>query len=222
MTNTIDTTSSEVPDSRVEPAAVDPERVELDTPAAALTVEDMAFGTDGEGPGSGSQPGGPGRSAAGLAKGVLESALAVELDEHLICGPYDPAGHHSGNSRSGSRPKTVLTDMGPVQIEVPQDRAGTFDPMVVPKRRRRLGRADALVCSLSAKGLTQGEICAHLAEIFGAEVSKETITRITDRVLESMSDWQNRPLDRRVYPVMFIDAIVVKIRDGQVANRLSA
>ena len=90
--------------------------------------------------------------------------------------------------------------------------------MIVPKRRRRLYGVDALVCSSPAKGLTHGEISAHLGEIYGASVSKETITRITDRILESMSDWQNRPLDP-VYPVIFIDAIVVKIREGQVANR---
>ena len=112
----------------------------------------------------------------------------------------------------------MLTEIGPIALEVPRDRAGSFEPVIVPKRRRRLHGVDALVCSLSAKGLTHGEICAHLAEIYGAQVSKETITRITDRVLEGMTEWQNRPLDS-VYPVIFIDAIVVKIREGQVANR---
>lgn len=161
---------------------------------------------------------GPGGLLAGLAKTVLESALEAELDEELGYGPYDPAGHHSGNSRNGTRPKTVLTDIGPINLDVPRDRAGTFEPVIVRKRQRRLDGVDSLVCSLSAKGLTHGEICAHLAEVYGAEVSKETISRITDRVLEGMIDWQNRPLDP-VYPVIFIDAIVVKIRDGQVANR---
>jgi putative transposase len=161
---------------------------------------------------------GPGGLLSGLTKTVLESALEGELTEHVGYEPYDPAGHHSGNSRNGTRKKTVLTEIGPVELEVPRDRAGTFEPIIVPKRRRRLNGVDALVCSLSAKGLTHGEISAHLAEIYGAKVSKETITRITDRVLEGMVEWQNRPLDR-VYPVLFIDAIVVKIRDGQVANR---
>jgi putative transposase len=150
---------------------------------------------------------GPGGLLAGLTKTVLESALEGEMTEHLGYDPYDPAGHHSGNSRNGTRKKTVLTEIGPIELEVPRDRAGSFEPVIVPKRRRRLNGVDALVCSLSAKGLTHGEICAHLAEIYGAEVSKETITRITDRVLEGMSEWQNRPLDA-VYPVMFIDAIV--------------
>jgi putative transposase len=161
---------------------------------------------------------GPGGLLSGLTKTVLESALEGELSEHLGYDPYDSAGHHSGNSRNGVRKKTVLTEIGPVELEVPRDRAGTFEPVIVPKRRRRLNGVDALVCSLSAKGLTHGEICAHLAEIYGAQVSKETITRITDRVLEGMVEWQNRPLDR-VYPVIFVDAIFVKIREGQVANR---
>ena len=101
-----------------------------------------------------------------------------------VRGSDDPAGHHSGNSRNGPRPKTVLTDIGPIELEVPRDRAGTFEPVIVPKRRRRLGGVDHLVCSLSARGLTDGEICAHLAEVYGARVSKETITQITDRVME--------------------------------------
>jgi putative transposase len=161
---------------------------------------------------------GPGGLLSGLTKTALESMLEGELTEHVGYEPYDPAGHHSGNSRNGTRKKTVLTEVGPVELDVPRDRAGTFEPIVVPKRRRRLNGVDALVCSLSAKGLTHGEISAHLAEIYGARVSKETISRITDRVVEGMVAWQNRPLDA-VYPVMFIDAVNVKVREGQVANR---
>jgi transposase-like protein len=161
---------------------------------------------------------GPGGLLAGLTKTLLESALDGELSEHLGYDPYEAAGHNSGNSRNGTRKKTVLTDIGPIELEVPRDWAGTFEPVIVPKRRRRLNGVDALVCSLSAKGLTHGEICAHLREIYGAEISKESISRITDRVLEGMSEWQNRPLDA-MYPVIFIDALYVKIREGQVANR---
>ena len=138
---------------------------------------------------------GPGGLLSGLTKTVLETSLEAELTEHLGYEPYDPTGHHSGNSRNGTRTKTVLTEIGPVGIEVPRDRAGSFEPVIVPKRRRRLNGVDALVCSLSARGLTHGEISAHFAEVYGASVSKETVTRITDRVMESMSDWQNRPLD---------------------------
>ena len=136
---------------------------------------------------------GPGGLLAGLTKTLLESALDGELSEHLGYDPYEVAGHNSGNSRNGTRKKTVLTDIGPIELEVPRDRAGTFEPVIVPKRRRRLNGVDALVCSLSAKGLTHGEICAHLREIYGAEISKESISRITDRVLEGMSEWQTGP-----------------------------
>jgi putative transposase len=161
---------------------------------------------------------GPGGLLSGLTKRVLEAALEAELTEHVGYEAHHRAGHNSGNSRNGTRSKTVITDVGPVQIDVPRDRAGSFEPVIVPKRVRRLGGVDQMVLSLSAKGLTHGEISAHLEEIYGAKVSKETITRITDSVIETMVEWQNRPLDE-VYPVMFIDAIHVKIRDGQVANR---
>jgi putative transposase len=161
---------------------------------------------------------GPGGLLADLTKRVLEAMLEGELTDHVGYEPYDPAGHHSGNSRNGTRSKTVITEIGPIELDVPRDRAGTFAPTVVPKRHRRLGGVDKMVLSLSAKGLTHGEISAHLEDIYGAKVSKETVTRITDGVVETMVEWQNRPLDS-VYPVMFIDAIHVKIREGQVANR---
>ena len=161
---------------------------------------------------------GPGGLLAELTRRVLEAGLEAELTEHVGYAPYDPAGHHSGNSRNGTRSKTVITDVGPVEIAVPRDRAGTFEPVLVPKRKRRLGGVDEMVLALSAKGLTHGEISSFLAEVYGASVSKETITRITNSVIEAMSEWQNRPLER-VYPVVFIDAIHVKIREGQVTNR---
>jgi putative transposase len=153
-----------------------------------------------------------------LTKRVLESALDGEITDHLGYDKHDPAGKNSGNSHNGNRSKTVLTDVGPVEVSVPRDVAGTFEPQIVKKRQRRLSGVDEMVLSLSAKGLTHGEISAHLAEVYGAQVSKTTITTITDKVMEGMADWQNRPLDP-VYPVVFIDAINVKIRDGQVANR---
>ena len=153
-----------------------------------------------------------------LTKVVVESALEGELDDHLGYGKHDPAGRDGGNSRNGKRGKTVLTEAGPVSIEVPRDREGSFEPQLVKKRQRRLTGLDDLVISLSAKGLTHGEICAHLAEVYGASVSKQTISTITDRVIEGMAEWQSRPLDS-VYPVIFIDAVNVKIRDGNVANR---
>ena len=161
---------------------------------------------------------GPGGLLSGLTKTVLEAALEAELTDHLGYEKHDPAGRNGANSRNGARSKTVITEVGPVELDVPRDRDGTFEPKIVPKRARRLSGVDELVVSLVAKGLTTGEVQAHLAEVYGAQVSRETISKITDQVLERMAEWQSRPLER-VYPVLFIDAIFVKVRDGQVANR---
>src|SRR6266699_3551819 len=161
---------------------------------------------------------GPGGLLAGLTKTVLETALEAELDEHLGYAKHAVEGRDKGNSRNGSRSKTLLTEVGEVEIDVPRDREGSFEPKIVKKRQSRFAGVDELVISLAAKGLTTGEIAAHLADVYGAEVSKDTISRITDAVLEEMSAWQSRPLES-VYPVVFIDAIHVKIRDGKVANR---
>jgi putative transposase len=186
--------------------------------AAGVATEDLAAELLARAESEGVSLVGPGGLLAGLTKRVLEAALEGEMTGHVGYEPHDPAGHHSGNSRNGARTKTVLTDIGPIELDVPRDRNGTFEPVIVPKRRRRLGGVDEMVLSLSAKGLTHGEISAHLLEIYGAKVSKETITRITDAVIETMVAWQNRPLEA-VYPVVFIDAINVKIREGKVANR---
>src|SRR5215475_10742361 len=161
---------------------------------------------------------GPGGLLGKLTKMVVEGALEGELDAHLGYGKHDPAGRDGGNSRNGHRAKTVLTDVGPVEIDVPRDRDASFATKIVAKRQRRLSGVDDLVISLVAKGLTTGEVQAHLAEIYGAEVSRDTISTITDRVLDGLAEWQSRPLDA-VYAVLFIDVIHVKIRDGQVASR---
>ena len=154
-----------------------------------------------------------------LTKTVLETALDQEMTGHLGHDKHGPAGNEAGNVRNGTRPKTVLTEAsGQVPVEVPRDRHGTFEPQIVKKRQRRLTGVDEIVLSLYAKGLTTGEISAHFAEIYGASVSKEAISRITDKVIEEMQAWQQRPLDE-VYAAVFIDAIVVKVRDGQVASR---
>jgi putative transposase len=154
-----------------------------------------------------------------LTKTVLETALNQELTEHLGHEKHGSPDPDSGNIRNGTRAKTVLTEStGQVQVQVPRDRDGSFEPQIVKKRQRRLTGVDEIVLSLYAKGLTTGEISAHFEEIYGASVSKETISRITDKVVEEMQAWQARPLDQ-VYAAIFIDAIVVKIRDGQVANR---
>lgn len=155
-----------------------------------------------------------------LTKTVLESALNAEMAEHLGHEKHRAeAGRETTNVRNGTRAKTVVSDaVGEVQIEVPRDREGSFVPVIVAKRQRRLGSVDEVVLSLYAKGLTTGEISAHFAEIYGASVSKETVSRITDQVIAEMQEWASRPVDS-VYAAVFIDAVHVKIRDGQVTNR---
>jgi putative transposase len=155
-----------------------------------------------------------------FTKNVLETALNEEMTEYLGHEKNRAqSGRDSANVRNGARPKTVLSDaVGEVEITVPRDREATFEPQIVKKRQRRLHDVDEIVLSLYAKGLTTGEISAHFAEIYGASVSKETVSRITDKVITEMQEWASRPLDA-CYAAVFIDAIVVKVRDGQVANR---
>lgn len=144
-----------------------------------------------------------------FTKNVLETALGEEMTEHLghERNQADP-DRDSANVRNGARPKTVISDAaGEVEIVVPRDREATFEPQIVKKRQRRLGEVDEIVLSLYAKGLTTGEISAHFADIYGASVSKETVSRITDKVIAEMEEWSHRPLDS-VYVAIFIDAIV--------------
>ncbi len=155
-----------------------------------------------------------------FTKNMLDTALNEEMTEHLGHEKNRAAGDRdSSNVRNGTRPKTVLTHAtGRVELEVPRDRDGSFEPIIVKKRQRRLGEVDEIVLSLYPRGLITGEISAHFEHIYGASVSKETISRITDKVLEEMQTWATRPLDE-VYAAIFVDAIMVKVRDGQVANR---
>ncbi len=154
----------------------------------------------------------------GLVRQVLQTGLEVEMTDHLGYERHAVEGRGTGNSRNGSTPKTVTTEIGKVDVRVPRDRDASFDPQTVRKGQRRLDGLTGNVISLYAKGMTTGDIQAHLAEIYDTEISRDTISRITDAVVEDLLAWQNRPLDA-VYPVILIDAIVVKIRDGQVANR---
>lgn len=210
MSNATTTTASENGESEVLaaaglPAEVDPRRAWAQALVERARSEGVALtGEDG--------------LLTGMVREVLQAGLDVEMTEHLGYEHYEPVGRNSGNSRNGSYPKTVKTDVGPVELRVPRDREGTFEPVTVPKHVRRLEGLGANVLSLYAKGLTTGEIQAHLAEIYDTEVSRETISKITDAVLPDMVAWQSRPLDR-VYPVLLIDAIVVKVRGSQVANR---
>jgi transposase-like protein len=161
---------------------------------------------------------GEGGLLTSLVQQVLQTGLEVELADHLGYDKHEITGRGSGNNRNGSYPKTITTEIGPVQVDMPRDRNGTFEPVTVPKYTRRLDGLAGNVISLYAKGLTTGDIQNHLLEMYGTEVSRDTISRITDAVLGDMQAWQNRPLDA-VYPVLLIDAIVIKVRDTQVANR---
>jgi putative transposase len=154
-----------------------------------------------------------------MIKAVLERGLAAELTDHLGYEQGDPAGRGSPNSRNGFTPKTVATEIGPVPLDVPRDRASTFEPRLVPKGQRRLGGLDEQIISLYAGGMTVRDIQAHLARTLGTELSHDTISKVTDAVLDEVKAWQSRPLEE-LYPIMYLDAIVVKVRDGhQVRNK---
>jgi putative transposase len=147
-----------------------------------------------------------------LKKQLVERLLAAELSEHLGYGRHEPAGRGSGNSRNGYSAKTVLTEDGAVELAIPRDRNGTFEPQIVPKGSRHLEGFDDRIISLYARGLTVREIQGHLREMYGVEVSPDLISRATDAVLEDVREWQGRALER-VYPIVFLDALRVKIRD---------
>jgi putative transposase len=137
-----------------------------------------------------------------MIKAVLERGLAAELTDHLGYEQGDPAGRGSPNSRNGSTPKTVSTEIGPVPLDVPRDRASTFEPRLVPKGQRRLGGLDEQIISLYAGGMTVRDIQAHLARTLGTELSHDTISKITDAVLDEVKAWQSRPLEE-LYPIMY-------------------
>jgi putative transposase len=154
-----------------------------------------------------------------MVKAVLERGLAAELTGHLGYEKGDPAGRGSPDSRNGTSPKTLATEVGPVPLDVPRDRNGSFEPRLVPKGARRAGGLDEMIISLYAGGMTVRDIQHHLARTIGTELSHDTISRITDAVAEEVKAWQARPLEE-LYPVIYLDALVVKVRDGhQVRNK---
>lgn len=192
------------------------ERVEAARRVSALLAPEAIDGLLAEAEAAG---GGAQELLAQITKAVLERALQVEMADHLGYEKGDPAGCGSPNSRNGSYGKTVITNSGPIRLRVPRDRAGSFEPGIVPKRTRRLGQVDEMILSLYAKGMTTRDIRDHLAEVYGAEVSPGLISNVTEVVREEIGEWQNRALDA-VYPIIYIDAIVVKVRDGgSVTNK---
>jgi putative transposase len=161
---------------------------------------------------------GPGGLLSQLTKRLVERALEVELTDHLGYEPHlEPPGG-TGNTRNGSTPKTLVTEHGEVRIETPRDRAGTFEPRIVRKRQRRFEGFDDKILALYSRGLSTRDIEAHLEEIYGVSVGRDLISRVTDAVMEDARAWQTRPLDD-VYPVVFLDALVLKIRDGGSVQR---
>lgn len=156
-----------------------------------------------------------------MIKAVLERGLQAKLSEHLGYDKGDPAGRGAPNSRNGSPPKTLSSEVGQVPLDTPRDRAGTFTPRLVPKGARRVGGLDEMIISLYAGGMTIRDIQHHLAATIGTELSAETISKITDAILEEVREWQSRPLEE-VYPIIYLDALVVKIREGHHVRNPSA
>jgi putative transposase len=161
---------------------------------------------------------GPGGLLSQLTKRLVERAMEVELTDHLGYEPHlEPPGG-AGNARNGSTPKTLITEHGPVKIDTPRDRNGSFEPQIVRKRQRRFEGFDEKILALYARGLSTRDIEAHLAEIYGVKVGRDLISRVTDAVMDDARAWQSRPLED-VYPVVFLDCMVLKIRDGGSVQR---
>ncbi|WP_370950285.1 IS256 family transposase [Amycolatopsis sp. cg5] len=152
-----------------------------------------------------------------MTKAVLERALQAEMTDHLGYDAGDPSGRGSGNSRNGRSTKTVSTMNGPVDIEVPRDRNGSFEPAIVPKRSRRIGNIDDMILSLYSRGMTTRDIEAHLLEVYGVNASRELISNVTDVVVDEIKAWQSRPLDE-VYPILYVDGIRIRVKDNGVVT----
>lgn len=148
-----------------------------------------------------------------LTKRLMERAMQGELTHHLGYGKHDPSGNNSGNSRNGTSQKTLKGDFGKMTIEVPRDRSGTFEPRIIEKGQTRFKGFDEKIISMYARGMTTRDIAAHIEEIYGVGVSPDFISDVTDSVIDEVREWRNRPLDA-VYPIVFLDALIVKMRDG--------
>jgi putative transposase len=161
---------------------------------------------------------GPGGLLSQLTKRLVERAMEVELTDHLGYEPHQEPPGGAGNTRNGSTPKTLITEHGEVQLDTPRDRQGTFEPKIVRKRQRRFEGFDDKILALYSRGLSTRDIEAHLQEIYGVKVGRDLISRVTDAVMDDARAWQTRPLED-VYPVVFLDALVLKIRDGGSVQR---
>jgi putative transposase len=161
---------------------------------------------------------GPDGLLSQVTKAILERALDEELTVHLGYDKHDAAGRGSGNSRNGTSSKVLLTEAGAIDLDIPRDRNGDFEPKIVPKGRTRLKGFNDRIVSLYARGMTVRDVQAHLLEIYDVDVSPDLISRVTDAVWDELEEWRNRPLDA-MYPIVYIDALMIKIRDGIVQNR---
>ncbi len=202
-------------DERIEGRPVSAERKSDGTPLVSEEVLDGLMARVEE---EGAELLGPDGLLNQVTKAVLERALDEELTDHLGYERGDPAGRGSGNSRNGTTPKRLHTDIGTVDLDVPRDRNGDFEPRIVPKGARRLKGFNERIIALYARGMTVRDIRTHLEEIYGVDVSPDLISRVTDAVWEELEEWRSRPLDS-VYPIVYIDALNIKIRDGMVQNR---
>lgn len=149
---------------------------------------------------------------------LMRRALGAEMEHHLGYTKGDPSGRGSGNSHNGTSKKTVQTESGPVELAVPRDRNGTFEPVLVPKHARRLEGFDQKVLSLYSRGMSMRDIQTHLYELYGTEVSPELISRVTDAVVEELKEWQGRPL-RGLYAIVCLDALYISVREGGHVNK---
>jgi putative transposase len=161
---------------------------------------------------------GPGGLLNQLTKRLVERAMEVELTDHLGYEPHQEPPGGTGNARNGSTSKTLLTEHGPVRIDAPRDRVGTFEPQIVRKRQRRFEGFDEKILALYSRGLSTRDIEAHLGEVYGVKVGRDLISKVTDTVMDDARAWQSRSLDE-VYPVVFLDALVLKVRDGGSVQR---
>ena len=161
---------------------------------------------------------GRGGLLSGVTRQVLQAALEAEMAEHLGYERGEGGARAGLNMRNGTSPKTVRTEVGQIDLKVPRDRDGSFEPLIAPKHARRLAGFDEAVVSLYAKGLTIGEIQAHLEQVYDVEVSRSLVSRVTERVTAELESWRSRSLDA-VYAVLYVDCLYVKIREGSVANR---
>ncbi len=205
-------TQDEGSDAGIPPGVGDlPDRVKKLLPDEVL--DELLAGAQGE-----EEIVGSGGLLSQLTKRLVERAMEVELTDHLGYEPHLELPGGAGNARNGSTPKTLITEQGAVRIDAPRDRAGTFEPQIVRKRQRRFEGFDEKILALYSRGLSTRDIEAHLGEIYGVKVGRDLISKVTDAVMDDARAWQSRPLDD-VYPVVFLDALVLKIRDGGSVQR---